>query len=106
LYNGCIKFINNGMKAVQEKDFESKNTNIQTAQDIIQELMLTLDQTVDISKQLLPLCEYISFQLQQGHIKNDVTFLEEALQYVTEFRDTWKEVMKKASPTYVQGAKV
>ena len=106
LYNGCIKFINQAIKAINEKDYEAKNTNIQKAQDIIQELMLTLDQEVEISKQLLPLYEFIYYQLQQGNIKNDVSNLEEAQSFVTEFRDAWKDVMKQGSSSYVQGAKV
>ncbi len=106
LYNGCIKFINQAIKAVQEEDYETKNMNIQKAQDIIQELMLTLDQEIEISKQLLPLYEYIHFQLQQGNIKNNVECLENALTFVTDFRNSWKEVMKQGASTYVQGARV
>ncbi len=106
LYNGCIKFINQAIKAINEKDYEAKNTNIQKAQDIIQELMLTLDQEMEISKQLLPLYEFIYYQLQQGNIKNNVSNLEEAQTFVTEFRDAWKDVMKQGSSSYVQGAKV
>ncbi|MBO1001548.1 flagellar export chaperone FliS [Pseudogracilibacillus auburnensis] len=106
LYNGCIKFINQAIKAVNDNDHETKNTNIQKAQDIVQELMLTLDQEVEISKQLLSLYEFIYFQLQQGNIKSDVKYLEEALAFITEFRNTWKEVMKTESSSYVQGAQV
>src|SRR5690625_822360 len=75
LYNGCIKFINQAIKAINEKDYETKNQNIQKAQDIIQELMLTLDQGMEISNQLLPLYEFIYFQLQQGNIKNEAAYL-------------------------------
>jgi len=107
LYNGCIKFINQAIKEIKESNFEAKNQHIQKAQDIIQELMLTLDKDVEISKQILPLYEYIHYQLQQGNIKNDLEHLQEALNYVTEFRDTWKEVMLKANTNkYAQGAKV
>lgn len=106
LYNGCIKFINTGLKAMDEKNMESKNTNIQKAQDIIQELMLTLDQSVEISKQLMPLYEFIHYQLQQGNIKNDTAMIQEALTFVTDFRDTWKDVIRAEHSGYVQGAKV
>ena len=106
LYNGSIKFINQAVKALKDKNFEEKNNNIQKAQDIIQELMLTLDQDVEISKQLLPLYEFIHYQLQQGNIKNEVHYLEEALEFITEFRNTWKEVMKQEASQYVQGAKI
>lgn len=97
LYNGCIRFINQGIKALEKQNFEQKNVNIQKAQDIIQELMLTLDHEMEISKQLLPLYDYIHYQLQQGNIKNDEEPLQEALQYVTEFRDTWREAIKNAA---------
>lgn len=105
LYNGCIKFINQSIRALEKKDYETKNTNIQKAQNIIQELMLTLDQEIDIANQMLPLYEYIHYNLQQGNIKNDEKSLQEALDYVTDFRNTWKEVMKQSSnPTFDESA--
>lgn len=106
LYNGCIKFIRQGMKALEEKNYEAKNTNLQKAQDIIQELMITLDKNVEISNQILPLYDFIYYQIQQGNIKNNMENLNTALEFVTEFRDTWKEAMKKEAKSYVQGAKV
>ena len=107
LYNGCIKFINQAMKDMNEENFESKNTHIQKAQDIIQELMLTLDPKIEISKQLLPLYEYTNHQLQEANIKNDISYLIEALNFVTDFRDTWKEVMlRTSSQQYAQGTQV
>lgn len=106
LYNGCVKFIQQGMKAMEEQQFEVKNKAIQRAQDIIQELMLTLNQEIEISKQMMPLYEYIHYQLQQGNMKNDITLLEEALELVMEFRDTWKDAMKQETTTVQQGARV
>lgn len=106
LYNGCIKFINQGIKALENKDHEAKNVNLQKAQDIIRELMLTLDPEVEISNQLLPLYDYIHHNLQEGNIKNDVELIKESLGLVTELRDTWKEAMKLEADNYVQGAQV
>ncbi|MGY0693534.1 flagellar export chaperone FliS [Virgibacillus sp. FSP13] len=107
LYNGCIKFIKQAMKDMDGKNYESKNTNIQKAQNIIQELMITLDPKIEISNQLLPLYEYMQFQLKEGNIKNDVSLLEEVLGFVTEFRDTWKEViLKTRQKQFTQGASV
>ncbi|HLR65148.1 MAG TPA: flagellar export chaperone FliS [Pseudogracilibacillus sp.] len=97
LYNGCIKFINQAKSALENNDFENKNYYIQRAQDIVQEFMITLDQTVEISQQMMPLYEYIYHQLQQANIKNEMKYLDEALEYVTDFRDTWKEVMLRVA---------
>lgn len=106
LYNGCIKFINQGIKELEEKNYEQKNYNIQRAQDIIRELMITLDTKYEISKNMMTLYDYIYFRLQEGNIKNDVASLKEGLELVTEFRDTWKEAMKLDAKKYVQGAQV
>ena len=107
LYNGCIKFIKRAIKDIKEENFESKNIHIQKAQNIIQELMLTLDPKVELSAELLPLYEYIHFQLKEGNIKNEPELLEEALTYTTEFRDTWKQVLLKTRENqYAQGAHV
>lgn len=97
LYNGCIRFINQGIKALNENNYEQKNINIQKAQNIIQEFMLTLNRDIDLSNDLLSLYDFIHHQLQQGNIKNDEKLLLEALEFVTDFRDTWKEAMGKAA---------
>lgn len=106
LYNGCIRFINQGIKALEKNDYELKNKQLQKAQDIIRELMITLDPEVEISKQMMSLYDYILHLLQEGNIKNNIEQIEEALGLITEFRDTWKEAMKQEAPNYVQGAQV
>jgi flagellar secretion chaperone FliS len=107
LYNGCIKFIKQAIKDIQDKKIEAKNTNIQKAQAIIQELMLTLDQEVEISKQILPLYDYMHHRLMEANIKNDIAILEEVQGFVTEFRDTWKQVIQKTRQMqYAQGEHV
>lgn len=107
LYNGCIKFIKQASRNIENNDFEQKNTNIQKAQNIIQELMITLDQKVEISQQILPLYEYMHFQLKEANIKNDPAILQEVLDLTVDFRDTWKQVLQKnRQTTYTQGAQV
>lgn len=106
LYNGCIKFINQGIKGLKTENIELKNSNLQKAQDIIRELMVTLNPEVELSNQLMPLYDYILHLLQEGNIHNDLKPIEEALAYVIEFRDTWKEVIKQEADQYKQGAQV
>ncbi|MFD1038877.1 flagellar export chaperone FliS [Virgibacillus byunsanensis] len=108
LYNGCIKFIKQAIKDMDQQYYEAKNTNIQKAQNIIQELMVTLDQKAEISKQILPLYEYMTHRLREGNINNEVAALEEVLQLTTEFRDTWKQVILKTRQNQysAQGARV
>lgn len=104
LYNGCLKFIRYGKKGIEDQNMELKNTNIQKAQNIITELMVTLDQNTPISKEIMPLYDYINQLLIKANIKNDIGLLEEAFDLVEEFRDTWREVIKQTrTREYKQG---
>lgn len=93
LYNGCIKFIKAGRKAMENKEIEKKNTNIQKAQNIIQELMVTMNQEYAISQEILPLYDYMNRRLIEANTKNDMEILDEVQALAVEFRDTWKQVI-------------
>lgn len=93
LYNGCLKFLTIAKKAMLDKNIEAKNTNLQKAQAIITELMVTLDMNVPISKEIQPLYDYMNRRLLEANIKNDPAIIDEVAGLVTEFRDTWKEVI-------------
>lgn len=94
LYNGCLKFLTIAKKAMLDKNIEAKNTNLQKAQAIITELMVTLDMNVPISKEIQPLYDYMNRRLLEANIKNDPAMIDEVAGLMTEFRDTWKEVIR------------
>lgn len=107
LYNGCMKFIKQAKKDMEEKNYEAKNKNIQKAQAIIQELMITLDPQYEISKQMMPLYEFMHHTLTQANIKNDQEKLDQVLEFVTEIRDTWKQViLETRKKQYAKSAQV
>lgn len=94
LYNGCLKFLKLAKKAIEENDIEQKNVNLQKAQKILYELMSTLKMDIDLSKNMYAMYEYMNRRLIEANIKNDISILNEVEEYVTEFRDTWKEVIQ------------
>lgn len=94
LYNGCIKFLMKAKKAIQESNFEEKNINIQKAQSIINELIVTLNMDYEISKQMHPLYDYMNRRLIEANVKNDIQIIDEVIGFATEFRDTWKQVIQ------------
>ncbi|MGB3259864.1 flagellar export chaperone FliS [Paenisporosarcina sp.] len=93
LYNGCLKFIKLGKKAMAASQIEDKNTNLIKAQAIIQELRYTLDPSIELSASLADLYDYMYNQLVESNMKNDMAVLEEVEGYVVELRDTWKQAM-------------
>lgn len=107
LYNGCLKFIHQAKKAIEEKNIEMKNTNIQKAQTIIQELMVTLNMDIEVSKNMMSLYDFMNRRLMEANIKNDASILDEVEGLVTEFRDTWKEVIQvNRQKQFTQGGTV
>lgn len=96
LYNGCLKFIDEGMKAMGEKDYENANITLQKAQRIVSEFRLTLNMDYEISHQLMPLYDYVYDRLINGNVQSDMKQLEEARDIIKELRDAWVGAMKKA----------
>lgn len=94
LYNGALKFMRIAKKGIQEKNLELKNTNLIKAQKIIQELMLTLNTDLEVSKSMLSMYDYMNRRLIEANIKNDSEIIEEVETLMTEFRDTWKQVIQ------------
>ncbi|MFL1994961.1 flagellar export chaperone FliS [Lysinibacillus irui] len=94
LYNGCLKFLNKAKLAIHDKNVQEKNISLQKAQAIISELRATLNMEIEISKNMMALYEYMNYRLVEANIRNDITIIEEVEGLVTEFRDTWKEVIR------------
>jgi len=96
LYEGAIKFCNIAIMAIEKNNIEKANVNILKAERIIVELRATLDFKYPVANQFDNVYDYIYRRLIEGNIKKDIEIIEEALGYIREMRDTWKEVMKLA----------
>ena len=96
LYEGAIKFCNIARGAIEKKDYEKANTNIQKARRIIVELQTTLDHKYKVAEDFDVIYDYIFKTLVQANIKKDPEILEEALKQLRDLRDAWKEIMRTA----------
>ncbi len=96
LYEGAIKFCNLAAIAIEKHELDRANSNIIKAERIITELRTTLDFKYEVSREFELIYDYIYRRLIEANIRKDVEVLEEALTYIREMRDTWKEVMKLA----------
>ncbi|MGD6831710.1 flagellar export chaperone FliS [Sutcliffiella halmapala] len=94
LYNGALKFMRLAKKGIEEKNLELKNSNLIKAQKIVQELMVTLNTDLEVSKSMLSMYDYMNRRLIEANIKNDESIIEEVEALMTEFRDTWKQVIQ------------
>lgn len=93
LYEGAIKFANIAMMGLEEKNYEKVNTNIQKAEKIYEHLLMTLNPKYPVAKDFENVYRYILQLLIDTNMKKDKEKLQEALGYMRDMRDTWKEVM-------------
>ncbi|MBP3506708.1 MAG: flagellar export chaperone FliS [Lachnospiraceae bacterium] len=96
LYEGAIKFCNIAMGAIENKDYEKANLNIQKARNIIVELQTTLDHKYKVADDFDIIYDYIFRKLVDANMKKDPEVLEEALNQIRDMRDAWKEIMRLA----------
>lgn len=94
LYDGAIRNLNLAELAIEEKNFEGVNKHMIKAQDIISELMITLDfeKGGDIADNLYQLYEYMYNKLIRGNIDKDIDSVIEVRKYMKELRDVWIQI--------------
>ena len=96
LYNGALRFMKEGLEAMEAKEWERCNNSLQKAQKIILEFQATLKMEYDISKQLMPLYAYVYNGLVEANMKSKPETVTECMDIIRELRDAWAQAMKTA----------
>lgn len=94
LYDGAIKFCNMAILAIENKDIQKAHQNIIKVENIIVEFRSTLDPNYPTAKDFDIMYDYIYRRLLEANVKKNQVILEEALGYIKDMRETWKELMK------------
>ncbi|MDR0446655.1 MAG: flagellar export chaperone FliS [Oscillospiraceae bacterium] len=92
LYDGLKKNIVRAERASEKGDVEKAHTCFIKAQNIISELMNSLDMSVPISDDLLRLYEFILHELIDANVKKDMSKIPDILGIVDELRSAWQEI--------------
>lgn len=109
LYDGAIKFANQAKAHIMAKNIEEANTFIIKTQDIITELMYTLDMDYEISKNLYRIYDFINWRLFQANLKQDAKLIEIVVNIMMDLRSTWAEaalIVKKEEQKVVGGVSI
>lgn len=96
LYEGAIKFCNIAQMAMEKKDYEKANLNMQKARNIIVELQTTLNFDYPVAKDFDLIYTFIFDRMTAANVKKDPAIVDEVLEQLRELRDIWKQVMKTA----------
>lgn len=98
LYQGAITFGNRARTALLAGDYPAAHENLLRAQDIIAELLGTLDfEQGELAERLARLYEYIHRRLVEANVRKSVEPLDEVLCYLRDLRDAWQEAVALAA---------
>jgi flagellar protein FliS len=101
LYDGCIKYTRQAKKAMQEDDHKTSHNKLIQAQDIVTELMSTLDMEVggEVAEELYQLYDFVLHNLIQANVDKDPERIDDVLPVLEELNDTWDEVINEKGMT-------
>jgi len=94
LYDGAIKFLNIALENIEPMRYDVVNTNIIKAQDIITELLLSLNMAEggEISQNLFSLYMYFKRQLLEANMRKDPEMIKHILKLMKDMRDAWDQI--------------
>jgi flagellar protein FliS len=97
LWDGVVRFSEQGKIALESKNFEQVYINLSKAQKIVSELMTTLKPEVypELCGKLLPLYRYIYQRLTEAAVGHNLQSLTEAIKLLKFQRDSWSMVLDK-----------
>lgn len=96
LFEGAIRNIDSAKKAILDKDINLAHNQIIKTQNIILELISSLNMEYEISNQLFYLYEFMFYQLTLANAGKDIKILDEVRALLSEFHGVWDEAGKKA----------
>lgn len=96
LYDGAIRFSNVAKKAIEDKDFQVANTHCMKVQNILTELIVTLDMEVggELAQNLFDLYDYMNRLSMQANLQKDPGPIDEILTHLKELRMAWAQAAK------------
>ncbi|MCD6363809.1 MAG: flagellar export chaperone FliS [Synergistetes bacterium] len=96
LYDGAINFLKKAKVAIEEKNIEEAHTSLIRAQDILAELMSSLNMDVgEIALNLFRLYEYMHYRLVEANVRKDIEPIDEVLGLFQGLKEAWEEAIKK-----------
>lgn len=101
LYSGAIRFLNLAMEGISSKKYDVANTNILKAQDILSELMGSLNfEAGEIAENLCSLYIYMNRRLLEANVEKNVGIINEVIRLMNTLKEAWEELLKgQKTPT-------
>lgn len=94
LYDGCIKQLKLAKIHKENRDLEKVTVCIEKAEEIVLELVRSLNTEIPLSNDLLALYEFMLDEMVHANIMKDMDRLDPVIEMMGNLGDAWKEVKK------------
>ena len=96
-YEGAIDNLKIARQKIIEKDYESKSKSFIKTQDIIEELMCSLDfeKGGAIARNLESIYNYMTRRILHADANSDISAIQEVIEMLNELKSAWEEVFLK-----------
>lgn len=95
LYSGALRFLNIAKEGIGQRKLDVANNNIIKAQDIVSELMTSLNfEAGEIAHNLYSLYIYINRRLLEANIEKNAEIINEVIRLLTTLKEAWEELLK------------
>lgn len=97
LYDGALKFLTLAEEGIQDTDIEKSHKYLIKTQDIIVELMVTLDleKGGQVAQNLMSLYSFLKGHLVKANLEKDLDKVIEARNIMAELREAWAVAVRK-----------
>jgi flagellar protein FliS len=97
LFDGALKFSEQGRRGLAEKDYEAAFTGISRCQHILAELVSSLDpkRAPDLCERLTGLYTFMITRLMTASHERDPAIVEEVIKLIQYERETWVMLIDK-----------
>jgi flagellar protein FliS len=101
LYDGALRFMDASKRAMAAGDTYKQNEQSIRAQNIVLELMSTLDmkQGGEISQNLMALYTFVLEKLIEGNVEDKSESIDVAAKIMSDLRDGWVQLEQQQIPT-------
>ena len=105
LYQGAVRFIRLGIEAMERNDTQTAHTNLVRAQDIVVELLgsLNREEGGQVAVQLASVYDYCFRRLVTANVKKDPAPAREVVGILRDLGTAWQEIAAQQRQAQIQG---
>jgi flagellar protein FliS len=107
LYGGAIRFLTVARQRLDAGDLEGSHRNLLRAQEIILELMISVDVSVGpVAQSLFDLYEFMHRRLVEANVKKDGQRIDDVVGLLRELLPSWEQAIASSQKGQAAPAKI